>query len=246
LSGTGEIKESKIDNMRRMKKSYLKTVEKKEIGIVAVTLGKGFEKIFKKLGANVVIRSRKIMNPSIKDFLKAFKKVGAKNIIILPNDKNVLLTAFEAAKMKPFVSVVPTKTIPQGIHCLSYFDGKAGLEKNIEQMKKALPEINSGFITYAIEDKIYGEKNISKDDFLGFVERELISFGKNINNTTLDLMGKMIKSDSKRLTLYYGKKVQQAEADKLAELLKSRHPNIEVDIYSSGHPYYFYTISIKK
>ena len=246
LSGAGEIKESKIDDMKKMKKSYLKTVEKKEIGIVAVVLGKGFEKIFKKLGANAVIRSRKTMNPSVKDFLKAFKKIKAKNIIILPNNKNVLITANEVAKIKSFVSVIPAKTIPQGIHCLSCFNNKASIESNMERMKKALSEVNSGFITYAIEDKIYGEKNISKNDFLGFAEKELMSFGKNFNDTAFDLIEKMTTSDSRRVALYYGKKVRQAEADKLAGLLKSKYPDINIDIYSSGHPYYFYTISIKK
>lgn len=246
LSGAGEIKESKIDDMKKMKKSYLKIAEKKEIGIVVVVLGKGFEKIFKKMGASVVIRSRKTMNPSVKDFLKAFKKAKANNIIILPNNKNVLITANEAAKMKSFASVVPTKTIPQGIHCLSCFDNKANIESNMERMKKALTEIDSGFVTYAIEDKIYGEKNISKNDFLGFTGKELMSFDKNLNDTAFDLIGKMIKSNSRRVVLYYGKKVQKAEADKLAGLLKTKYLDINVDIYSSGHPYYFYTIVIKK
>jgi DAK2 domain fusion protein YloV len=245
LSKVGDIKESKIDNMKKQQKNFSKSIGKKEIGIIAVTLGKEMEGILKDLGADVVIRGKKIMNPSTKNFLKAIKKTKAKSIIILPNDSNVLVVANEVAKLVPAVSVIPTKTIQQGIQSLSVFETKLDLESNIGKMNKALTEVKSGFVTYAIEGKIYEKNNIEKNDFLGFEEKKLISFGKNLNEVTLNLLEEMTKEPVNAISLFYGKNVVSETANSLVKLLESKWPGIKIKLRSSGHPYHFYLISIK-
>ena len=245
LSTVGHIKESKVDNMKKQQKNFIKSIGEKEMGIIAVTLGKEMETIFKDLGVNVVIRGRNIMNPNIKDFLKAIKKVKAKNIIILPNDGNVLVVANEVAKLEPAVSVIPTKTIQQGFQSLSVFKANLDLESNKERMNRAYAEVKSGFVTYAIEEKTYVEKNIEKNDFLGFEEKKMISSNKNLNEATLNLLQEMIKEPASGISIFYGKKVSLETANNLTKSVESKWPGIKIKMLSSGHPYHFYLISIK-
>ncbi len=247
LSGLGKIKSEKIDDMEKMirrRATLAKKDKEKKIGIVAVTLGSGLTRIFKNLGADVVITGRYVMNPSVRDLDKAIKKTKAEEVIILPNNENVLVTAKEIEKLSGFkVYIVSSKTIPQGISALLSFNSHNNLEQNLMAMNQALKRVKSGLVTYSLEERSFQQSILKKGDKLGFCEEKLEVAGEDLNEVTIKLIEKMVEKDSHLLSLYYGKMVTKKEAERLAKIIKSKYPDLEVQIYSGGQPHYFYIIS---
>ena len=253
-SGFGKVTKPKIDNMKKQRKGFLSFVKggepikkkKKEIGIIAVTLGRGILKIFRSMGADVVIAGRQTMNPSTKDFIKAIKKVNAETHIILPNNNNALFAAEEVKKTSSQpIYIIPTKTIPQGISSLLAFNEEFDLTANIDNMSKAFRKIKSGSATCAVGKGKYKQLIFKRGDVLGFWEEELNAVGKDVYEVTLDLIKRMIGTEDKLISLFYGKYLKPEEAEKLIKIIKSQYPNLEVQCYFGGQPHYYYFISIE-
>lgn len=248
-SSFGNLLQPKVDNMKKQRKKYLSSIEntskKKQIGIVAVTLGKGLVEIFRSMGADVVIAGRRTMNPCTKDLIKSIKRIKAENIIILPNDPNVFPVAEEAKKISTNTYVIPSKTIPQGIAALLAFNAEADLITNRENMNKALKKVKTGITTYATDQRKFGEIEFKKGNILSFYEKEIKIVGKDVQETTLNLIDKMIAKDDKLISIFYGKKIKAKEVKKLVERIKSQHPELEVQFYYGGQPNYYYIISVE-
>ena len=234
----GALSRMKIDNMREEhQEKLIKDAEKlakeqsekeelekaalplKEYGFVTICAGKGMEEIFTSLGADVVIEGGQTMNPSTEDILNAIEKVNAKNIFILPNNKNIILAANQARDLTEDknIVVIETKTMPQGISAMIGFDENTGLEDNLQSMKDMSTQVLTGQITYAVRDTNIEGKEIHNGDFMGMDDKGLVSVGTDKEKVSLELLENMVHKDSELVTIYYGSEVGEEEANSISE-----------------------------
>ena len=187
----------------------------KEVGFIAVSAGEGLTDIFKGLGVDYLIEGGQTMNPSTEDMLNAIDKVNAKNIFILPNNKNIILAAEQARDLTEDkkIVVLPTKTIPQGISAMIGYMPEASVDENAENMKDAYQDIASGQVTYAVRDTSIDGKEIHNGDIMGINDGGIAAVGKDLMETTIDLLSTMVDEDSELICLYYGADVSKQDAD---------------------------------
>lgn len=248
----GELSEIKIDNMREQHRSLIDVNEKnekaeeKEYGFITVAMGDGISSIFKDLSADYVIEGGQTMNPSIDDILKGIEKVNAKNIFILPNNSNIILSAKQAQEIsEKNVIVIPSKSIPQGLAALIAFNEEADLDTNIEAMNEAMAAVKTGQVTYAVRDSAFNGVSIQKEDIIGIVDGEILRAGKEIDQVTKELLSDMLDEDSEIVTILYGADISEDEAQKLGQFLEEAYPDLDVEIHSGGQPLYYYIISVE-
>ena len=214
----------------------------KEVGFIAVSVGEGLTDIFKGLG-----EGGQTMNPSTEDMLNAIEQVNAKNIFILPNNKNIILAAEQARDLTEDkkIIVLPTKTIPQGISAMIGYMPEAGVDENEENMKEAYQDIASGQVTYAVRDTVIDGKEIHNGDIMGINDDGIAAVGKNLTETTLELLSTMADEDSELICLYYGADVTKDDADTLSDAIEDKFPECEVEVNFGGQPIYYYMISVE-
>ena len=207
----------------------------KEVGFIAVSVGEGLTDIFEGLGVDYLIEGGQTMNPSTEDMLNAIEQVNAKNIFILPNNKNIILAAEQARDLTEDkkIIVLPTKTIPQGISAMIGYMPEAGVDENEENMKEAYQDIASGQVTYAVRD------------IMGINDDGIAAVGKNLTETTLELLSTMADEDSELICLYYGADVTKDDADTLSDAIEDKFPECEVEVNFGGQPIYYYMISVE-
>ncbi len=224
-----------------------KETPQKEIGIAAVSTGKGINRIFTELGADAVIEGGQTMNPSTDDIIKAIEGINAKNVFVLPNNKNIILSAEQAAKMisDKKVMVLPSKTIPQGICALIGFMPQESAEENFEHMSEEMTMVRSGEITYAVRDTSIDGRKIDEGDYMGIGDEGILCAEKKIEKTMLAMLEKMIDEDSALVTLYYGADVSEEDSGKLFEKIKKTYPDLEVEMQDGGQPVYYYIVSVE-
>lgn len=247
---SGEIDEVSINNLFPEHKEALerekKVVELKEMGFVTVSVGEGINSIFESLGADYCIKGGQTMNPSTEDILDAIEKVNAKTVFVLPNNKNILLSAGQAAKLSDKeIIVIPTTTIPQGICALINFIADVSPKENEENMISAIGEIKSGEVTFAVRDTIIGDKEIHEGDYMGIGDEGILSVEKKIDKCVEALVGQISDEDSSLLSIYYGQDVKESDAEKLVKKLNKKYPDLEIDIQNGGQPVYFYLLSVE-
>lgn len=250
----GELDGIKIDNMTleakeraEKNKELAKEMAHKDIAVVAVSSGAGFVTILEGLGCDYVIEGGQSMNPSTEDILKAIEKVNADNIIILPNNSNIILASEQAAQIEENkkVFVVPTKTIPQGVQALINFIPDGDAEGVVETMTKSLGDIQSGQVTYAVRDTEFDGLNITQGDYLFIDDSTIKHTSRDIVQGTVDLVKVMSNDDTDAIvTMYKGLDVSQEDADKVVEQLEEL--GYEVDIYDGGQPIYYFIISVEE
>lgn len=223
------------------------SAEKAKAGFVAVCAGDGMAEIFKEIGADQVISGGQTMNPSAGDILSAVDKVNADTVFVLPNNKNIILAANQAAEMSKDkkILVVPSKTIPQGITALVNFIQDETPEENLSNMISEMSSVKTGEVTYAVRDTVIDGKQIKKDDYIGIGDEGLISNSSDMNTLFHDMMKQMISEDSSLVSIYYGQDVNPADAEDIANLIRSDFPEIEVETESGGQPVYYYIISVE-
>ena len=189
------------------------------------------------------------MNPSTDDMLSAIEKVNADEIFILPNNKNIILAAEQAAKLTTdkHVTVIPTKTIPQGIEAMINFVYDHTPEENIAGMTECLDYVKSGEVTYAVRDTSVDHKTIHQGDIMGIDDNGIVAVTQRIDETVLEMIEEMVDEDSEMITLYYGSDVTEEEAENLGEQIRSRYEDLdmEVEVHSGGQPIYFYIVSVE-
>ena len=219
----------------------------KEVGFIAVSAGEGLTDIFKGLGVDYLIEGGQTMNPSTEDMLNAIDQVNAKNIFILPNNKNIILAAEQARDLTEDkkIVVLPTKTIPQGISAMIGYMPEASVDENAENMKDAYQDIASGQVTYAVRDTSIDGKEIHNGDIMGINDDGIAAVGKDLMETTIELLSTMVDEDSELICLYYGADVSKQDADTLSDEIEEKFPECEVEVNFGGQPIYYYMISVE-
>ena len=219
----------------------------KEMGFISVSIGEGINEIFKGLGVDYIIEGGQTMNPSTEDMLNAIDKVNAKNIFILPNNKNIILAANQAASLTEDknIIVVPTKTIPQGITALINYIPDSTPEENEERMKSEIGVVKTGQVTYAVRDTVIDDKEIKQDDYMGIGDSGILSVGQNLELTVMDMMHQLIDEDSAIVSVYYGSDMKEEDADALGSKIEEAFPDVEVEVHYGGQPIYYYVISVE-
>ena len=250
VSVLGKVSDIKIDDMHAQQEEFLSLTEEDdshgEIGIIVVASGKGWKKIFQSFGASYIIDGRATMNPSVAEILKGIEKVRQHNILLLPNDENVLLSAEQAVSLTTKnVKVIPSKTMPEGLSSLLAFNPEYSLKENKKEMERSLARVTTGKVTKATRQVQYKDLEIEKGDFIGLCGKDIITKGKDYQIVALDLTSKLITEDSKLITVYWGKDVHEIKAKSLYSEIQERFPNVEVQLYQGGQLYYYYLISVE-
>ena len=249
----GSLVKVKVDNMRNQhdaqvekEKQAVKPVEEKEYAIIAVAAGDGLADIFKAQGVDYIISGGQTMNPSTEDFVKAVEGLNARNIIILPNNKNILMAAQSAAEVidQP-AAVVETKTIPQGLTSLLAFDESKSIEENYERMSAALGDVVSGSVTTAVRDTTIDGLEIHENDNLGMVDGKIVVSNPDMMETLEETFAHMLDEDSEIVTIYVGEEGSEEVANELAQSLAEKYEDVEVEIHQGGQPVYPYLFSVE-
>ncbi|NMA01585.1 MAG: DAK2 domain-containing protein [Clostridia bacterium] len=242
----GSLHDIKIENMAEQNQNLKTIIPKKNIGIISVSLGEGLNEIFRSLGVDIVITGGQTMNPSTEDIVNAIDRLEAEQVIILPNNKNIILAAEQAIKLanKP-AFVVPTKTIPQGIGALMAFNSELELNTNLEKMEASIDEIKTGEVTYAVRDAKHGDFDIKEGQILGIVQGEVSLVHSDLDQGVIKLMEDLLDEDSELVTLYYGQNIDKDQAEDLLDKLSSMYTSIDFELHYSGHPLYYYLISVE-
>lgn len=235
------------DKIRAAEKEKLMETPAKPYGFVAVSAGEGLAQIFKDLGVDYVIEGGQTMNPSTEDVLSAIDKVNAETVFVLPNNKNIILAANQAADIedKKNVVVIPSKTIPQGFSALIGFEGSLSADENRDNMTEAMTTVKSGQVTYAVRDTSVDGKEIKTGDYMGIDDNGIQSVGVDINEVIKELVSSMSDDSSELLSIYYGSDVNEQDAENIKAILEKEYPDYEIDVYNGGQPIYYYIISVE-
>lgn len=218
----------------------------KEYGFVAVASGEGIMNVFKDFEVDEIVSGGQTMNPSVEDLTKKIDKVNAKNIFVLPNNSNIVLTAEKAAEFSDKnVIVIPTKTIPQGISAMINFDFDLDLDDAIETLNESIKAVKSGSITYAVRDTTISGKKINQGDYMGILESDIVSSSDDIYDTILETLKKGIDEDTSIVTLYAGEEVTEVQMDEIIEKLENEFDDITIEGLMGNQQVYYYLISIE-
>lgn len=258
----GQLSRMKIDNMREEHQERLikdaeklaaqqaeakKAEPRKEVGFIAVSIGEGMNEIFRELGADYIIEGGQTMNPSTEDMLNAIDQVNAEHIFILPNNKNIILAANQAKSLveDKEIIVIPTKTVPQGITAIINFMPDADVKTNEEAMLEEIKNVKTGQMTYAVRDTHIDDKEIHEGDIMGIGDSGILAVGKDLEETTKELIANLVDEDSELISIYYGEEVSEEEAEKFAGEIEELYPDVDVDIQFGGQPIYYYVLAVE-
>ena len=260
----GSLTKIKIDNMREEhQEKLIKDAEKaaaqqkeqeaekeeprKPMGFIAVSIGEGMNEIFRGLGADYLIEGGQTMNPSTEDMLAAIDHVNADHIFILPNNKNIIMAANQAAELTEDkdIIVIPTKTIPQGISAMINFIPEQSPEENKDNMLEAIAAVKTGQVTYAVRDTIIDDKEIKEGDYMGIGDSSILSVGADREDVTKDMVAQMIDEESSFICIYYGEEVLPEAVNALQKYFEETYPDCEVEVQFGGQPIYYYVISVE-
>ena len=239
--------ESNNEAVNETKEAPISQEPAKDFGFITVAAGDGLVDIFKSLGVDYVIEGGQTMNPSTADFLDAAAKVNAKTIFVLPNNKNIILAANQAAELMTDkqLLVIPTKTVPQGITAVINFIAEVSAEENEQTMLEEISRVKTGQVTYAVRDTSIDGKEIHKDDYMGLSDSGLASVGTDKDTVIEELIASMVDDSSELVSIYYGADVNEDEANALCEKISAKFDNIDVELQPGGQPVYYYLISVE-
>ena len=263
----GELSKIKIDNMREEHRELLldskdkakaeeekvkeieETVsetENKKYGFITVAMGDGISKIFKDLGVDHVIEGGQTMNPSTQDMLDAVNKINAEHIFIMPNNKNIIMAANQAAEISDKdIHVIPTTTIPQGIACVTMFNPDSEVEENVEELKEVIGAVKTGSVTYAVRDTEIDGIEIKEGNMLGLVEGKIKEVGENKTSVAEKVLSDMVDDDSELITVYYGEDVTEEEANEFVSGLQNKYEDLDIQCYNGNQPLYYFLMSVE-
>ena len=249
----GTLHDIQINNMVDQSKQAISTeviediaAPKKEFGIIAIANGDGFEEIFKSIGVDIVIKGGQSMNPSTYEIVKAVNKLDSDKIIILPNNKNIILAANQAKKIiKRNISVIPTKSIPQGISAALLLNQDLSIEENVDNMTKAAESLKTGEVTVAVRDANLYFGEIKKGAFIGLGNGMVKVIAENQVNAVIELIREMISENEEMLTFYFGDGATPEDNKTIQSKLKSYYPRLEIEFHKGGQPLYPYIFSIE-
>ncbi|MEG0047633.1 MAG: DAK2 domain-containing protein [Clostridia bacterium] len=251
----GELVNLKIENMVQQRRDHQsEAAEKaaaitpeKEFGMVAVSLGEGFNHIFADLTVDQVVEGGQTMNPSIEDLFEAIQKTHAKTVFVLPNNGNVILAAQQAAEIceDKKVFVIPTKNVAMGIAAAVAFQPDQSAQDIAAHMDEAAQRVRTGSVTYAVRDTDMDSLHIKEGDIIGLYNGKIQTVGSSIHDVTRDLMKDIVTSDDELITVYYGKDVHEADAQALTDELTGMYGDCDVEMQMGGQPLYYYLVSVE-
>ncbi|SHH17572.1 DAK2 domain-containing protein [Clostridium grantii] len=256
----GELSKIKIDNMREEHREILEAEyaselieekeetqsieEEKEYGFVTVVMGEGLKAIFNDIGVDSVIEGGQTMNPSTQDILDRIEKINARNIFILPNNKNIIMAAEQARELsEKNVFVIPSKTIPQGITAVTEFNLESSVEENLENMKEAITTVKTASVTYAVRDTEMDGREIKEGNILGLIEGKISEIGDEVYAVTKDLINNLVNDETELLTVFYGKDCDEEKVNELIAQLEEKYEDIDVQSFNGEQPLYYFIVS---
>jgi DAK2 domain fusion protein YloV len=245
----GTLHQVSIRNMDEQHEDFLEMQKQRlpamDIAIISVAPGNGIADVFTSLGA-FVVPGGQTMNPSTKDFLQAVESVVADKVIILPNNKNIILTAGQVQSLtKKEIKVVPTKTVPQGVAAILSFDYEADFDTNAKVMEKARGSVRTVEITRAIRTTKIGRLRIRKNQAIGLLDTDLVAVANSAEDVLNQVLEKIDLDEAEVATIYYGQDVDQTEAEKTALGLRDKYKNLQIEVVRGNQPHYSYIISIE-
>lgn len=249
----GSLVKVKVDNMRNQHDAVLEKSaaqaqpqEEKDFALIAVVAGEGLAEIFKSQGVDYIISGGQTMNPSTEDIVRAIEAVNAKNVIILPNNKNIFMAAQSAAEVSEVpAAVVETRTVPQGFTSLLAFDPSKSLDENVQSMTASLSDVVSGSVTLAVRDTSIDGLEIHENDNLGMVDGKIVVSNPDMTTTLKETFAKMIDEDSEIVTIYVGEDGREDLAEEISNYLEDKYEDVEVEIHQGDQPVYPYLMSVE-
>lgn len=253
----GELVNIDIENMREQHRFIVEKESEKEAeadadasagkyAIITVAQGDGLKKMLKSIGATFIIDGGQTMNPSTEDFLRTIDAVKSEHIIILPNNKNILLAANQAKQLtEKDVSVIPTKTIPQGIQALLEFNEEYDRETNVENMTEAAKDVKTGLVTYATRDTKVDGLEVKQNDFIGLNDETILVADKSKLNALKSLVEKLIDEDDELVTIFAGEDVNDEEMDEVEQFFEMSFPDVEVEVHEGNQPIYSFIVMVE-
>ena len=220
---------------------------KKDVGFVSISAGAGLTAIFKNLGVDEVIEGGQTMNPSTEDILNAVDKINADHIFVLPNNKNIILAAEQAAALSEDkkLHVIPSRSVPEGISAMFCFEADADPDEMEAAMKDAIKLVDTATVTYAVRDTSIGDKEIREGNILGMLNDQIEVGAEDVMEGTKELIKASIKDESEVVGIYYGADATEESAEELAAFIEENYPDCEVEVQSGGQPLYYYIISVE-
>lgn len=251
----GELIKIKVDNMREQVRGLeaadqalqqSRQTERKPYAVIAVAAGKGIMDLFRSIGVDEVLSGGQTMNPSTEDFVKAIERVNADNIVLLPNNKNIIMAAEQAAQVADTPTVViPTTTIPQGIASMLGFNPEQAIEDNKTAMTEMSQSVTSGQITYSIRDTEIDNVAIKKDDYLGLVNNKIVVSIPSLEESLFETLQHMLDEDSELITLIVGEDGDTQLAERVSERLMDLNDELEIEVIQGNQPVYHYIMSVE-
>ncbi|CAM3081129.1 DAK2 domain-containing protein [Filibacter tadaridae] len=253
----GSLIKIKIENMRQQHveivgenhtadQSTPKTAVKHPYAVVTVAMGSGVVELLKSMGASAVIEGGQTMNPSTEDIVKAIEAVGAERVLILPNNKNIIMAAEQAAEVIGIeAAVVPTKSVPEGLAAILAFNPEASIQVNAEAMTEAAAHVKTGQVTHAVRDTTIDGVHITKDDFMGIQAGKIVKSASMLDEVAKALLSSLIEETDELVTILYGKDVSKDEAESLADYIGTSFSQVEIELYNGKQPLYPYIISVE-
>ena len=255
----GELSKIKIDNMREEHREMLEKEElladkseeveeeeKKKYGFISVAMGDGITHVLKDLGVDYVIEGGQTMNPSTQDIMECVNKLNAEHIFILPNNKNIIMAANQAAEIADKdVRVIPTKSIPQGITCITMFNPEQDVESNEASLMDALDMVKTGSVTYAVRDTEMDGIEIKEGNMLGLVEGKIQKVGEDCFEVAKEVLESMIDDESELITIFYGSDVEEDKVEEFIAELEEKYEDFDIQCYKGNQPLYYFIMSVE-
>ena len=235
-----------LGKQNRGSKLELAKVQPNQIGVVAVSPGAGLSRIFASLGVAAIVEGGQTMNPSTQELLAAFESLPTDKVIILPNNKNIVMTANQAKDVTvKKVAVVPTKSIPQGLAAMLVADPDGDLQAVAAKMSKALGNVKTGEITIATRTVEIDGVNVKQGEVIGLLDGKLVVSSTSVEQAVLELLNKASASEHELVTLIYGEDMSQNDANRIGDAVRQAHPNLEIELQNGGQPHYQFILSIE-
>jgi DAK2 domain fusion protein YloV len=246
----GTMHQVSIRNMDEQHQDFLQMQKERmpevDIATIAVVAGDGLSEVFASLGTTAIVHGGQTMNPSTKEILQAVKDVASDKVIILPNNKNIVLTAQQVRKLTDKqIEIVPTHTIPQGVAALLTFDYEADYATNVQLMKEAIDRVKTIEITQAVRPANLNGLKIKKKQAIGLLDDELLAVGTAPEDVLHKILAKVHLRKTEIMTIYYGQDVKPAQAEAVGESVRQKYPQSQVEIIRGGQPHYSYIVSIE-
>ena len=216
------------------------------VGVIAIVPGEGFRQIFQGLGVNLVLLGGQTFTLSVQELLTAINQVGMRDIVILPNNGNLILAAQQVRGMSgQQIEIIPTKTVPQGVAALLRYDSQAALKTNVERMTKAIVGVQTIEITHAVQDIVFDGFEIREGDVIGLLNSKIVAVGNAYDVVITDILSQQALNDFELATFYFGQGISDDQAEAIGHKVRAFSPDLEVEVYGGGQAHYQYIISLE-